>query len=57
LSHRHFTVSFSVAVVTREKVNWIAANIIWFTVSQQILILSATVNRTLIPPHLQIQVR
>jgi hypothetical protein len=40
-----FTVIFIAGVVTKDKVKWLEAEITAFTVSQKILILSATINR------------
>jgi len=42
-----FTDSFSVGVITRSKFNWLPANRTAFTASQQVLILLAVINRTL----------
>jgi hypothetical protein len=43
LYHETFTVSFSVGVVTRDKVMLLAADLTACTVRQQILILPATI--------------
>jgi hypothetical protein len=48
LPHGTFADSFSAGVVTRDKVNWLAADLTACAVRQQILILAATINCTLV---------
>jgi len=48
LSHGTFADSFSAGVVTRDKVNWLAADLTACAVRQQILILEVTINYTLV---------
>jgi len=51
LPHGTSTDSFSVGVVTRDRVNWLPADLTAFTVYQHILILSPAINRTSILHH------
>ena len=48
LPHGTFADSFYASVVTRDKVNWLAADRIACAVRQQILILAATINCTVV---------